>query len=282
MKERWFSENLHNGFRQSLLIDKLLFEGRTDFQDALIFENSQFGRVLVLDNIIQTTERDDFCYHEMLVHVPIIAHGSVEHVLIIGGGDGGALREAVKHPNVKITMIELDKKVVEICKKYIHGLSDGAFEDERTEIKFMNGVKFVQETVQKFDIVIVDSTDPIGPGLALFSYDFYKACGNCLTEQGILVTQNGVTFLQEEEIRNSFKQIDKIYRDSTIYITQVPTYSGGFMAFGWGSHSPKARKTQIKKIQQRIKGLKLNTRYYSAKTHIASFKLPPYIQALKN
>ena len=282
MTERWLSENLHNGFRQSLLIDNLLFEGRTNFQDALIFENSQFGRVLVLDNIIQTTERDEFCYHEMLVHVPVIAHGSVERILIIGGGDGGALREAVKHPNVKITMIELDKKVVEICNKYIPGLSDGSFENERTEIKFMNGVTFVQETMQKFDIVIVDSTDPIGPGLALFSYDFYKACRYCLTEQGILVTQSGVTFLQEEEIRNSFKQINRIFRDSAIYITQVPTYSGGFMAFSWGSHSPKARKTQIKKIQQRIKGLKLNTRYYSAKTHIASFKLPPYIQALKN
>ena len=282
MKERWFSEVLHYGFRQSLLVDEVLFEGRTNFQDALIFQNSQFGKVLILDGIIQTTERDEFCYHEMLVHVPIIARGSVERVLIIGGGDGGALREAVKHPNAKITMIELDEKVVKICKQFMPGLSAGSFENERTEIKFMNGVKFVQETVQKFDVIIVDSTDPVGPGLALFSHDFYKACANCLTEQGILVTQSGVTFLQEEEIRNSFKQMDKIFRDKTIYITQVPTYSGGFMAFGWGSHSPRARKTQIAKIKQRINVLKLNTRYYSAKTHIASFKVPPYLQALKN
>ncbi|MBK18654.1 MAG: spermidine synthase [Rhodospirillaceae bacterium] len=282
MSERWFSETLYADFQQSLLIEEVLFEGRTNFQDVLIFQNPRFGKVLTLDGVIQTTERDEFCYHEMMVHVPMIAHGDVKKLLIIGGGDGGILREALKHPNVQPTMIELDRTVVDICREHLPSLSDGAFENDRADVQFMDGIKFVKETAEKFDVIIVDSTDPIGPGEVLFTDDFYSDCANCLTERGILVTQSGVTYMQSDEARGTYERMRKLFEDSALYITQVPTYSAGFMTFGWGCHSVEPRQTSLEDIEKRLTTLDLNLRYYSAATHVASFALPNYIEALKN
>lgn len=281
MSGDWFSETLYPEFQQSLTIDDVLFEGCTAFQDAVIFRNSRFGRVLTLDGVIQTTERDEFCYHEMMAHVPMIAHGAVEKVLIIGGGDGGVLRETLKHPTVQTTMIELDETVVEICREHMPSLSDGAFDNDRADVRFMDGIKFVKETDEKFDVIIVDSTDPIGPGKVLFTDNFYSDCARCLIERGILVTQSGVTFMQGEEARATYQRMTSQFADSSLYITQVPTYAAGFMTFGWGCHSTEPRQTPLYEIERRLAPLDLKTKYYTSAMHVASFALPGYIEALK-
>lgn len=281
MSGDWFSETLYPEFQQSLTIDDVLFEGCTAFQDAVIFRNSRFGRVLTLDGVVQTTERDEFCYHEMMAHVPMIAHGAVEKVLIIGGGDGGVLRETLKHPTVQTTMIELDETVVEICREHMPSLSDGAFDNDRADVRFMDGIKFVKETDEKFDVIIVDSTDPIGPGKVLFTDNFYSDCARCLIERGILVTQSGVTFMQDEEARATYQRMTSQFADSSLYITQVPIYAAGFMTFGWGCHSTEPRQTPLYEIERRLAPLNLKTKYYTSAMHVASFALPGYIEALK-
>ncbi|CAN0534227.1 unnamed protein product, partial [Laminaria digitata] len=171
--ETWFSETLHPGFQQRFEISKILFRSQTELQDLVIFENPYFGRILALDGVIQTTERDEPCYHEMLAHVPILSHGDAREVLIVGGGDGGALRDVLKHKSVKrATMVEIDRSVVDMCAEYMPSLSDGAFDNTRTDIVIADGVKFVAETDRRFDVIIIDSTDPIGPAIPLFSDEF--------------------------------------------------------------------------------------------------------------
>ncbi len=281
MNGDWFSETLYPDFRQVLQIDRIIYQARTGFQDICIFENPRFGRVLTLDGIIQTTEKDEFCYHEMIVHVPMVAHGAAKNVAIIGGGDGGALEEALKHPVEKVTMVELDDSVVKLCREYLPSICGDAFDDPRTDLQFMDGVKFVRETDQKFDVIIVDSTDPIGPGEVLFTRAFYADCRDCLTQAGVLVTQSGVTFMQDDEARGTYARMDSLFEDAGFFITQVPTYGAGFMTLGWGCRSTAPRATPLDEIRRRIDGLDLDTRYYSPEAHCASFALPAYIEALK-
>lgn len=277
----WFAETLYPEYQQSLRIDEVLFRGRTAFQEALIFRNERFGRVLTLDGVVQTTERDEFCYHEMIAHVPIVAHGAATNVLIIGGGDGGVLREALKHPGLAATMIELDQTVVDICREHMPSLSAGAFDDPRADIRFMDGIKFVAETPEKFDVIIVDSTDPIGPGEVLFTPEFYADCARCLTEHGILVTQSGVTYMQSDEARGTWKRMKTLFVDPALYVTQVPTYSAGFMTLGWGCHSTAPRQTPPEEIAARVAKAELKTQYYTPAIHRAAFDVPAYIEVLK-
>lgn len=280
MSGRWFSETLHPNFRQSLQIDEILYQGRTAFQDAVIFRNDRFGRVLALDGVVQTTEADEFCYHEMIAHVPIVAHGEAKRVLIIGGGDGGALREVLKHPVDAAVMIELDETVVNICREFMPSLSAGAFDNPRGDVRFMDGIEFVAETDEKFDVIIVDSTDPIGPGEVLFTQEFHAGCARCLTERGMLVTQSGVTFMQGDEAARTYRRLKPLFADASLYLTQVPTYAAGFMTFGWGCHSTEPRRTDVAEITRRVAGLDLGARYYTPEIHAASFALPGYIKAL--
>jgi len=281
VSDRWFSEKLYPDFHQSLQIDEILFEGRTAFQDVVIFRNSRFGRVLALDGVVQTTEADEFCYHEMISHVPIVAHGAARHTLIIGGGDGGVLREVLRHPVDQAVMIELDQTVVNICREFMPSLSAGAFDNPRSDVRFMDGIKFVAETDEKYDVIIVDSTDPIGPGEVLFTQEFYADCARCLTERGILVTQSGVTFMQDEEAVQTYRCLKSLFSDASLYLTQVPTYAAGFMTFGWGCLSTEPRRTDVAEITRRIAKLDLGTRYYTPEIHVASFALPGYIKNLQ-
>ncbi len=282
MNRKWYPESLYSDFQQSFEIENIVFEGRTKFQEMVIFENKRFGRVLALDGVIQTTEADEFCYHEMMTHVPLVAHGDTKNVLIIGGGDGGVLREAIKHPLDRVTMIELDETVVQLCREHMPSLSNGAFDDPKADLRFMDGIKFVSETSDTFDVIIVDSTDPIGPGEVLFTEEFYRNCARCLTERGILITQSGVAWMQEEEARATFKRMESIFLDPNLYITQVPTYAAGLMTLGWGSKSKEPRLTPKSEIEKRISGLNLESRYYNAEIHEACFSLPAYIENLKN
>ncbi len=244
----------------------------------MIFYTPTFGRVLVLDGIVQTTEADEYFYHEMLAHPPILAHGAVEDVLIIGGGDGGTLEEVLKHKNVRrVTMVEIDADVIDVCRRYLPSISKGAFEDRRTELVFADGVAFVAETKDKFDLIIVDSTDPIGPGEALFEEPFYANCKARLKKKGILVTQNGVPFLQGAELARSHARLKPLFADTTFYLTAVPSYAGGFMALGWASTEPANRQIALETVEMRLAEAAIETRYYTPAVQLAAFALPRYI-----
>jgi spermidine synthase len=275
--ETWFSETLHPGFQQRFEISKILFRSQTELQDLVIFENPYFGRILALDGVIQTTERDEPCYHEMLAHVPILSHGAASEVLIIGGGDGGALRDVLKHDTIKrATMVEIDRSVVDMCAEHMPSLSAGAFDNARADIVIADGVKFAKETDRRFDVIIIDSTDPIGPAIPLFSDAFYADCRNILTGDGIIVCQSGVGFVQPDEARETYQRLDRLFNDAALYLTQVPTYAFGYMTLGWGANSDRARNTDAETIQARFDAAGIETHYYTPGIHAGCFSLPAY------
>lgn len=273
-----FTEILCDGYRQQFQVDELLFESKTGQQHLIIFQNAAFGRVLVLDGVVQTTEKDEFIYHEMMAHVPILAHGRAKRVLIVGGGDGAMLREVTRHRQVMhITQVEIDRQVIDMCRRYLPNHSQGAFDDPRVAIMIDDGVKFLQNTDEKFDVIIADGTDPIGPGQALFEKDFYAACKRCLTPGGILVTQNGVPFLQMDEISTTARRLSRVFEDWHFYSAAVPTYVGGIMTFGWGTDNTTLRQTGLNVLKARFADTGLKTGYYTPEIHNAAFALPQYI-----
>jgi spermidine synthase len=277
----WFNETLYSQVAQRFTIDRIVFRERTEHQDLVIFENPVMGRILALDGIIQTTEGDEFIYHEMLTHVPILAHGQAKRVLIIGGGDGGMAREAMKHKGVeRVTMVEIDRSVVDLCTAYIPSIGAAAFKNRKLDLRIADGARFVKTCTDKFDVVIIDSTDPQGPGAVLFTREFYADCKRCLTKGGILVTQNGVPFFQPDELANTAKRLKSLFKDTAFYLGAVPTYYGGFMAFGWGCDSAAPRKAAAKEIARRFKASGIKTRYYTPELHLGCFALPRFIQDL--
>ncbi len=270
-----FEETLYNDYAQRFSVDEIYYENKTEHQHLIIFHNAKFGRVMVLDGIVQTTERDEFIYHEMLCHVPLFAHGAVERVLIVGGGDGGMLREVLRHPGIKqVTMVEIDETVIEISKKYLPNHAQGAFDDARFQLVISDGAQFVRETQEKFDVIITDSTDPIGPGKSLFTRDYYQSCKNCLSKGGILVTQNGVAFFQAEEAKETARCFQTLFEDWHFYSAAIPSYVGGIMNFGWGTNNPELRKIPLETLKMRYRKTGMTTRYYTASIHNAAFALP--------
>lgn len=273
-----YTETLYDAYGQEFRVDKLYFERSTEYQHLVIFDNAQFGRVMALDGVIQTTERDEFIYHEMLTHVPIYAHGQVENVLIIGGGDGGILRETCKHKSIKkVIQVEIDATVIDMCRKYLPGHSKGAFDDPRAEIIIADGVHFVQKTVQKFDLIISDSTDPLGPGEVLFSDEFYSACKRCLNPGGVLVTQNGVVFMQPDELTATAQRLLPLFVDRYFYSAAIPSYVGGIMVFAWASDDPSLRRCTTQEVAKRFDSSPVQAYYYNPAIHTASFALPQYV-----
>ena len=284
----WFDETLHDGIRQSLSVDRMLHREHTGLHDLAIFENRLFGRVLTLDGAVQTAEADEYVYHEMLAHPAILARKAALRsgpedrldILIVGGGDGGCLREALRHPEVRATQVEIDPRVVELAKTWLPALSAGAFDDPRADLVFADGARFVAETDRRFDVAIVDSTDPVGPGAALFTEDFYRNCKRCLKAGGVLITQNGVPALQGEELASSHAAFRRLFADPAFYVAPVPTYNGGFMAFGWATDDPSLRRWSSATIRDRIDTIGLTTRYFNADIFAAAFALPNDIRRL--
>ena len=277
----WSVEGLHDGYGQMLREDTILYDSETSHQRLRVFDNNKLGRVLTLDGVVQTTTGDEYMYHEMLSHTPILAHGAAKCVLIIGGGDGGMAREVLRHKTVEhVTMVEIDAGVVDFSKKFLPTISNGAFDDPRLELVIADGAAFVRETEQRYDVMIVDSTDPIGPGEVLFTDTFYDHAHALLNEDGIIVTQNGVPFMQGAELTNTMRAFKALFSDWTCYLTHVPTYAGGPMALGWGSKSEKARTVSPDVLVERFAMAKIKTRYYTPEVHKAAFALPGYIQAL--
>lgn len=273
-----YRETLYENYGQFFSIEKMLHEVRTEHQHLVIFENAKMGRVMALDGAIQTTEADEFIYHEMLTHVPLIAHGSARDILIIGGGDGAMLREVCRHSSVdRITMVEIDQTVVDMCKEYLPNHSSGAYDDPRVNLVINDGMSFIASCTEKFDVIISDCPDPTGPAEVLFSEDFYQACHRCLSDDGIFVAQNGTPFLQLDEVKTTAKNIQELFADWHFYHAAVPTYIGGSMTFAWAAKNRQLRQLPIDTLRQRFAGSGVVTRYYNADIHQAAFALPEYV-----
>jgi len=277
----WFDEQLHPGYRARFETNNIVFETGNNLQRSLVFEHGRLGRVLMIDDIVQTTEADEFVYHESMTHIPILAHGKVEKVLVIGGGDGGMIEEVLKHKSVKrVVMVEIDRAVVDIAEQYLPTIHKGAFTDSRMELVIADGFEFVKDTQERFDVIIVDSCDPVGPAAILFSEEFYARCKRCLTPGGILATQSGTPFWQAEELTKTHKHRAGLFKDAGCFIAAVPLYAGGFMAFGWGTDDTTLRQVPIATLEERFKAANIATQYYTPSVHQGAFALPPYIQKL--
>jgi spermidine synthase len=277
----WFRETLHPGQDQGFEIGETLYSETTDFQELAIYETPALGRVLVLDGVVQTTEADEFYYHEMIVHPAVLAHGAVRRVLIIGGGDGGALRETLRHPTIeRVTLVEIDPKVVALARDYLPSISAGAFDDTRTEIVFADGIRFAAESKERWDLIVVDSTDPIGPAVALFEDPFYRDCRRLLGDRGILVRQAGVPFFQRDEFVTTHRRLAACFTDASFNLVPVPTYCGGAMALAWASDEPAYRTQTLEVIRDRFAESGLTLRYYTPEVHVAAFALPAFMMEM--
>ncbi len=280
---RWVPETLHDalGIRMTLKVERMLCERETEHQHLALFLNKRFGKTLVLDGVTQITTRDAFVYNEMMPHVPIFAHGSVERVLIIGGGDCCIAGEVLKHKSVKhVTQVEIDASVIEFARDYFPEFTRPVFADKRFESIIADGMKYVARTERRFDVIIVDSSDPQGPSKVLFSKKFYAACKRCLTENGVLVTMNGVPFLQPKELSTSIKYFRTLFPHSGCYIAAVPTYVGGHMAMGWASNLELSAIAPEVIAERYSSAGSFPTRYWTPRVHHAAFALPRFIEEI--
>lgn len=275
---QWFTETLHRGFRTAYQLDKLIFDSNTPHQRLIVADTTRFGRLVALDGVTQLTTADEYAYHEMLAHVPILAHGRVETALIVGGGDGGLAEEVLKHRGLRrLVMVEIDPGVIDFAKQHLGDLHHGCFDDPRFELVIADGKDYAATATERFDLVIVDSTDPIGPGEVLFTKSFYGDCKRLMNPGGVLVTQNGVPFFQPDELRNTVYNFARLFADAGCYLTVVPTYVGGFMALGWGTDDDRLREISLDDLERRFAGAGLVTRYYTPEVHRAAFALPRFI-----
>ena len=274
----WVSETLHADIQFSFKADKVLYEQKTDAWHLQLIENAFFGKVLMLDGITQVTSRDEFIYHEMMAHVPILAHGGVREVLIVGGGDCGMAEEVLKHSQItRLTQVEIDQSVVDFSKQHFESFNAPVFNDPRFDLIIDDGAKFVAKTDRRFDVIMIDSTDPIGPGAVLFTEDFYRNCHRCLNQGGVLVTQSGVPFLQEDELVTSIQRFSKLFADASAYVAAIPTYIGGHMALGWASDNTELKTISTDALTERFNAAQIETRYYTPDVHRAAFALPKFI-----
>src|SRR6202045_2330858 len=277
----WISETLFDdlGFRMTFAVDRVLYETQTEHQHLVLFEHAFFGKVLMLDGATQVTSKDEFIYHEMMTHVPILAYGHAREVLIIGGGDCGIAEEVLKHKSVaRLTQVEIDASVVEFSKEHFPEFTKPVLADKRFDLVIDDGMDYVAKTDRRFDVIIVDSTDPQGPGKVLFTAEFYAACKRCMAAGGVLVTQNGVPFLQPAELVASVGHFRSLFADAGCYVAAIPTYVGGHMAMGWATDNKRLREVPLKTLAERYrKAGRLATKYWTPEVHKAAFALPRFI-----
>lgn len=277
--ELWFSEYHAPDVKHSIRVNRHLFSTKSDFQQIDIFETPEFGKVLALDGNVMLTERDEFIYDEMITHVPMAVHPGIKDVLVIGAGDGGVVKELTRYEGVeRIDLVEMDPQVVEACRAY---LPENAcrLDDDRVHIYYDNALRFIRRSADKYDLIIVDSTDPFGPSEGYFTREFYGICYNALHEDGIMVNQQGSPFYRHdaEEMQRSHKRIVNTFPISRVYQAHIPTYAAGYWLFGFASkkYHPIYDLDAGRWMRKNLK-----TKYYTTKLHVGAFYLPAFLERM--
>lgn len=271
----WLVESHTAGYNVNWKIKRMLHREKTPFQELAIVETEELGKALVLDGVIQVTEADEFIYHEMLTHVPLYTHPDPKQVLIIGGGDGGTMREALKHPGVQVDLVEIDRQVIEATRKYMPELNS-PFDSPRVNIIIDDGIEYVRSCRKKYDAVLIDSSDPVGPAVGLFRRDFYQQVYQILNEDGLMAAQTESPFFNRVLLREIYQSLCEIFPITMVYLTAMPSYIAGFWSFTLASK----KYHPLENI--RLPVSESNYRYYTPQIHRAAFVLPPFIeQALR-
>lgn len=277
--ELWFSERHTPNVKFSIRVDKQLYSGVSDYQRIDILESAEFGRFLTLDGYMMLTEKDEFIYHEMITHVPMCVHPNPERVLVIGAGDGGVVRELCRYPEVKhIDLVEIDEMVVQVCRRFLPQTAC-KLDDPRVHIHFADGLKFVRRCEDEYDLIIVDSTDPFGPGEGLFTKEFYGNCYKALHADGIMVNQHESPFYEQDALamQRAHKRITQSFPLARVYQAHIPTYPSGHWLFGFSSKKYHPVK-DMDVCRWNARGL--DTRYYTTNLHRGAFALPAYVEHL--
>ena len=278
---RWVEETLHKHWRARLKADAVLHDSRSAHQHIVIFENGNFGRVLIIDGVVQLSTSDEFIYHEMMAHTPLLSLDAPERVLIIGGGDGGVLREVLKHPSVaRVDLCEIDQSVMELSRRFFPDISKDAFDDRRVHVTISDGSRYVAESRRTFDAIICDTTEPVGVAKVLFSEEFFANCRHRLAAPGIFITQNGLPFMDPQHLAQSGRFLRGSFADAACFLCGQPTYFGGPFALAWGATNRQPRRASKRILEQRLAQRRLATRYYNPDVHIGSFLLPTYVRML--
>lgn len=273
----WFTEKHTKNLGITLKVKTALFHGKSEYQVIDVLDTFEFGRMLLLDGLVMITERDEFVYHEMITHIPICVHPAPSNILVIGGGDGGTIREILRHPEVKrADLVEIDKLVIEKSMEFFPSVSS-KLKDPKVNIIVKDGIRYIKEHRNEYDVIIIDSTDPIGPGEGLFKREFYKSVFDSLKEDGIMVAQTESPFVNENLVANIFKNIKAIFPIVKMYTASIPTYPGGYWSFSFGSK----KYDPIKDFnQKRAADIQAQLKYYNSDIHKASFALPNFVQKL--
>ena len=273
----WFTEEHTKNVKFSIKVDKHIYSKQSEFQRIDIFETYEFGKILALDGILMITEKDEFIYHEMIAHTPMAVNPSTKNVLVVGGGDGGTVRELCKYEQIEqIHLVEIDKDVVEACNEHIP-LTACKLNDPRVLIFYEDGLRFVRKKADYYDLIIVDSTDPFGPGEGLFTREFYGSCFNALNENGIMVNQHESPFFSKDAdaMRRAHQRIKQVFPISLVYQAHMPTYPSGHWLFGFASKA----LNPISNLNDTIwNSYNIKTKYYNTKLHLGSFALPNYVK----
>lgn len=280
MSRRWIEETFHPHWRVRLEVSRVLHEAKTRHQHLVIFTNDTWKTVLMIDGVVQLTTSDEWIYHELMAHVPLL---SIEpkRVLVVGGGDGGVLREVLKHPTVeKATLCEIDRTVIDLSIEHFPEVADGSFEDDRAEIVIADGLKYVAGTKDRFDAIIVDSSEPIGPSAALHTREFFAACRRALKAGGVLVTQNGLPFHRRDHLRQSAQIFYELFKHPAVFLCSQPCYFGGPFSHYFACDRLKAWDVSTAELRRRLRKRGIATKYYTPDVHKAAFALPRYVQAI--
>ena len=277
--ELWYTEQQTDEVRFSIKVKQHLYTGKSEFQDVDVFESEEFGKFLTLDGLMMVTEKDEFIYHDMITHVAMATNPNINKVLVIGGGDGGTVRELTRYSHIeKIDMVEIDKLVVDVSREYLP-ITASKLDDPRVSLYFEDGIRFVADTKEIYDLILVDSTDPIGPGEGLFTTEFYQNCFNILSDNGILVNQSESPYYDQfsHEMKRAHKKIKNIFPISKVYQFHMPTYPSGHWLFGFASK----KLDPIKDVDfDKWNALGIKTKYYNPQLHVGCFALPSYVQEM--
>jgi spermidine synthase len=272
--EFWFTEKQTKDFGITMRVKKIHHSEKTEFQQLDMVETDEFGNMLLLDGMVMTTEKDEFVYHEMVAHIPLFTHPNPENVLVVGGGDGGVIREILKHPEVKkATLVDIDGKVIEYSKKYLPSIA-GKLDDPRVEVKVDDGFMHIAQSENEYDVIMVDSTEPVGPAVNLFTKGFYEGISNALKEDGLFVAQTDNPWFQQELIRNAYRDVKETFPVTRLYTASIPTYPSGLWTFTMGSkkHDP------LEVTEDRFH--EMDTKYFTPEIHRAAFVLPKFVKDL--